>query len=515
MARLVVGNHLPKGLDGLAKHYKLAPKSVPYDLFKGKHWHELTPEAQKQVADGCLHDVELTYQLFTLMAKEFPKSEYELVDMTVRMFTEPMLEGDLDLFGKIWWDEYNRKKGSLEALGVTAKQLGSNDQFADLLRKEGVDPEFKAGKNGEIYAFAKTDQFMRDLEDGEDEYVANLVRARLGIKSSLIQARTERLGNMASRGPMPVYISYCGAHTTRWSGADKTNWQNFKRGHVIRRGIRAPKGFVCLVADASQIECRILNEFAGQHDVTERFRRNEDTYITIASDFYGETIYKPAKDDPRKEEMEAKRGTGKQLELSCGFGAGTETIQATAKKGIYGPPVYLSLEDAERAKQLYRSTHQAVTRLWGTAGRLLARLASPDYPPTHWAHDVWIHKGRLYGPNGAWIDYSTLHSDGQGGWRFQKRDGWRSIWGGFLVENLIQFLARIKLAEVMKQLKRDGIPKIVLCTHDDIFALVRDDGDAEKWLEYALYLMSQSPEWMPNVPLAAEGHLGATYGDAK
>jgi hypothetical protein len=120
----------------------------------------------------------------------------------------------------------------------------------------------------------------------------------------------------------------------------------------------------------------------------------------------------------------------------------------------------------------------------------------------------------LWGPTGTWIDYSTLaHLNGE--WRFQKRDGWRRIWGGFLVENLIQFLARIHLGEVMKKLVRAGIPKIVLCTHDDIFALVRDDSDQEKWLRLMIELMSTPPKWMPDVPLAAEGHLGHTYGECK
>ena len=505
MARQVVGNHLPKGLDALAKHYNLPAKTIPYDLFKGKHWYELDAVTQRQVSEGCLHDVNLTWQIFNLLAKEFPKSEYPLVDMTIRMFTEPMLVADLDLFGKLWLAERDRKQSLLTQLGVTAKQLGSADQFADLLRARGIEPETKDGKNGSIYAFAKTDQFMRDLEDGEDEYICNLVRARLGVRSTIIQARVERLGNMGARGSLAPYLAYCGAHTTRWSGGDKTNWQNFKRGHAIRDAIKAPDGFVCAVVDASQIECRILNCFAGQTDILQAFRDGEDIYCRFASGLYGRKI---TKSDV------AERGTGKQGELSLGYGSGAETFQRTARLGIYGPPVGMTVEAAEEAVGYYRTTHPEITRLWGSAGRWLARLASPDYPPAHIGHGCWLAKGRLYGPSGAWIDYSTLEArDGE--WRFRKRDGWRRIWGGFLVENLIQFLARIHLAGVMKELQRAGVPKIALCTHDDIFALVRDDGDAQAWLDHMIELMSTPPAWMPEVPLAAEGHLGKTYGEAK
>jgi hypothetical protein len=129
---------------------------------------------------------------------------------------------------------------------------------------------------------------------------------------------------------------------------------------------------------------------------------------------------------------------------------------------------------------------------------------------------VWAARGRLWGPTGTWIDYSTLESDPDSrGWRFRKRAGWTRIWGGFLTENLIQFLARIHLAETMKTLVREGIPRIVLCTHDDIFALVRDDSDAERWLARMIAVMSTPPAWLPEVPLAAEGALGRTFGEAK
>lgn len=69
MARLMLGNHVSASLDSVAKHFGLAAKTVPYDLFKGKHWHELDAATQKLVADGACHDVELTWQIFNrLMA---------------------------------------------------------------------------------------------------------------------------------------------------------------------------------------------------------------------------------------------------------------------------------------------------------------------------------------------------------------------------------------------------------------------------------------------------------------
>lgn len=220
MARLVCGNHLSVGLDSLAKHFGLAAKNVPYNLFKGRTWAELSPDVQRAVAAGACHDVSLTWQLFAKLKEQFPDSEYEVIDSTVRFFTEPVLRGDIDLLAKVWEDEENAKALRLEQLNISAADLASAERFAGLLRAEGVDPEKKPGKNGDIYAFAKTDEFMRGLLEHDNERVRTLAEARLGEKSTLLQTRAETLGWMARRGPMPVYLKMYGAHTTRWSGGD-------------------------------------------------------------------------------------------------------------------------------------------------------------------------------------------------------------------------------------------------------------------------------------------------------
>jgi DNA polymerase len=505
MARQVIGNHLPKGLDALAGHFGLPRKNVPYALFKGRRWDELPPADRSAIAGGCVRDVELTWTIFNRLAREFPASEYLLVDLTVRMFAEPVLEGDIPLFARLWLAERDRKRELLARAGVTSADLQSSARFAELLREADVEIPMKPGKNHPIPCFARTDQFMRDLQDDPDEYLASLARARLGIRSTIVQTRVERLGDAATRGPLPVYLQYCGAHTTRWSGGDSTNFQNFTRGHPIRDALRVPEGFIGAVVDASQIECRILNAFAGQADIVAAFREGRDLYAELASKLYGRPVTRA---DARE------RQVGKVLELASGYGSGAITLQRVLSSG--SPAIQMAPGEAEEAVRLYRTTHSEITRLWASLGLLIPVLGVQDHPPVHVGHGVWAVQGRLYGPTGTWIDYSTLEPDpDQPGWRFRKRDGWTRIWGGFLTENLVQFLARIHLGEVMKSLIREGIPRIVLCTHDDIFALLRDDADAEAWLARMIAAMSTPPAWMPEVPLAAEGHLGHTYGEAK
>ena len=510
MARLLLGNHLSVSLDNLARHWGLAAKSVPYNLFKNKHWDELQPSVQQQVADGCIHDVNLTWEIFKILGKDFPREEYEVIDETIKMFTNPVLQGDVNLLAEVWEKEETKKSNRLQTLGVDEAQLQSSEQFANLLRAEGVESEMKDGKNGSIYAFAKTDQFMRDLLEDDNERVRGLAEARLGVKSTLMQTRAETLGFMARRGPMPVYLRCYGAHTTRWSGGDGANWQNFKRNSDIRRAILAPEGYLLGVVDLSQIECRLLNYLAGQDDVTEKFRNNEDPYVGIASRFYGRPI---SKDDANE------RGTGKQAELSCGYGCGKIKFQATAKLGIYGPPVHLDLGEADRFVRLYRDTHWHVVNYWEAAEKVIQRLYaghSFDWGPLH------IKDKRIYLPNGAPLIYDTLewrfpdheeiikNGDSRGYWRYKTRNGWDKLYGAKLVEQTTQALARIIFSQGAIRCKHLGY-RMVTTSHDEGVFLIPDNSAAATHLERCRQEMKREPVWLPGIPLDAEASLGKRY----
>lgn len=528
MARLLIGNHLSASLESLAKHFGLGAKNVPYDLFKGKHWGEIAPEAQRQIAEGCCNDVQLTWDLFCKLAHEFPVEEYGLVDGTVRMFTEAVLVGDTGKLAAIWESEQRAKAELLQSLATTGKDIRSNETFADLLRVEGVDlatrdaaevvfglntaqehfgyaEGWKRGKRGPIYAFARTDDFMRDLLDNGSPRVQALVEARLSERSNIVQTRSCRLGWMSTRGAMPVYLSYCGAHTTRWSGGDKVNWQNFPRDSELGGEIRAQDGFRVVVNDASQIECRILNMVAGQNDVIERFRNHEDPYISIASQFYGFPVTKA---NPRE------RGTGKQLELSCGYGAGGPTIKATAKNGTYGPPVFITDEDALRARDLYRSTHPAVTALWQAANDVLKKINAGMEFDWHCLH---IKGKRIYLPNGCPLIYETLewsNEDGQNGFRLRTRKGgWTRIWGSKCVENVIQALARLHVSQAWLRCAAVGI-RMVSMEHDKLIAVVAEH-EADAALAFMQAEMKREPEWLPGIPLDSEGYVSRTFAKEK
>lgn len=503
MARLLVGNHLPLGLDALAKHFGLGEKSMPYHMLSGLHWHEMDAWRKSATAEGAKQDCELTWQCFDRLAKDFPEEEYDVVDMTVRMFTEPHLIGDQQLLGQIWLGEEQRKQELWQRLQVDPKDLRSNDRFALLLQSLGVEVQYKDGKNGPIPAVAKNDPFMQELLDSEDEEIASIAGARIDSKSTTIQTRAAAIGNMAMRGPLCIYLAAYGAHTTRWAGGDGTNFQNLRRRHDIRKCLLADDHHLLAVPDQSQIECRLLNFLAGQDDVIERFRHGHDPYTGIATQFYGRQITKAD---------EAERGTGKQAELSCGYGCGGLKFQRTARLGIYGPPVILDLDAATRFVHLYRSTHDRVVRYWRQADNILAALAgghSGTWGP------MTYRDGRIYGPNGACMIYETLewHCDAETfetGWRRRTRNGWDRMYGAKLVEQTTQFLARITASQAMLRIRGAGF-RVVGTSHDEGWILIPDDNSKDEAAEFCRLEMCKPPEWLPDIPLDAEVKVGRRY----
>ncbi|HSV26213.1 MAG TPA: hypothetical protein VLJ17_24715 [Xanthobacteraceae bacterium] len=532
IARQILGNHLSVSLDSVRRHFGMPSKSTPYGLFKGRHWNELDRTTQQQVGDGACDEVESIWRLFGMFSKSFPPDQYEYIDTTIRMFTQPMLRADIDLLAKIWQDENNAKHARMASLGVSVDQLQSADKFAELLRKEGIEPETKTSPKGnEIYAFAKNDEFMYGLLDDSNERVRALAEARLGAKSTIMQTRAETYGFMAQRGPLCVYLKPYGADTMRPSGGDKGNFLNLKRpdpdnpkaGSPIRKSLMAPEGYLLAPVDLSQGEFRIGAYVAEHHELLEKLRVGVDPYIDIASKFYHEQIYKPKSGDPREIEMKQKRGCGKQAMLMCQYGCAAPKFQKTAAAGLYGPSVDMSIDEAERFVNLYRDENYPVVNYWKTGGRMLSRLAGG--PPLDWG-PLHIKDKRLYAPNGLYLHFETLeyHRPTQeeideldlprykwdGFWRVKTRNGWKEIWGSKLLQNICEFLQQCVVVEAMNRITRRGY-RVLNHPYDELLCLVPKDGREEKHLEILIAEMKQAPSWLPNIPLDAEGSLGERY----
>lgn len=343
---------------------------------------------------------------------------------------------------------------------------------------------------------------MRDMLEDEDDRVAALTAARLGIKSSINETRCARLLDMASRGPLAVYLRYAGAHTTRWSGGDKSNFQNFQRQEKdgrpgqIRGSLEAPPGYALVVADEAQVECRMTNWLAGQWDVLEMFKNGLDPYSVQATKFYGRQITKANK---------LERHLGKTIELGCGFGMGAERFKVTCANGpLGGAPIYLTLEEAARAVEVYRSSHPAVKAMWyGIAEQALDVLAART--TMRWG-PVTVSDGAIWLPNGLPLWYDDPRTDENGDRTFLVRGKRTKMYGGKLVENVVQALARVVVSQAMLRIPYRPIN----CTHDEVKYCVPLD-EAPAALDTVLRELKRTPDWAPNLPLDAEGFWGVRY----
>lgn len=330
MARAIHGTEIGNSLAKLVEYYSLGRKGTEVVDALGVRKKDFTDDSLRRYGEYCKNDTELTYKLFNILVQHFKKPELKLIDLTIRMFSEPVLELDTPLLEAHLLDVQNRKELLMEKISADKDSLMSNLKFAELLRERGVEPPTKisltTGK--ETLALAKSDEGFKALAEHPDEYVQALVAARLGNKSTLEETRTERFLSIAKRGAMPVPLQYYAAHTGRWGGTDKINLQNLpsrgKDGKKLKMAIKAPKGYVVIDSDSSQIEARVLAWMAGQNDLIEAFKNKEDVYKIMAS-----AIYRKKVDDITKEE----RFVGKTTILGC-IGSGTMVLCDSGWKAI-------------------------------------------------------------------------------------------------------------------------------------------------------------------------------------
>lgn len=511
MARALHGTSVGGSLDKLVEHYGVGVKGK--ELFDAKGHKYLSPELYRHLAGYCANDVELTYKLFLAMRKSFPKREYDVVDAVVKMFTRPALRLDAAELTTFIREEQLRKFNLLNNLGEelgkspeeTRDMIMSNQQFAAMLESLNVEVPMKVSTSTgkPTFALAKTDRGMTDLLEHPNQLVADLAEVRLGTKSTINESRALRMLEMGERGPACVYLNYSGANQThRLSGGDKMNWQNFpsRDGKArLRRSIVAPRGTKIVAVDSSNIELRINMVLAGQRDAVAALRNNEDLYCGFASRYYGRTITKADK---------TERNFGKASLLGLGYGMGPDKFQFAAQ-AMYG--VTLSPLESQRGVKMYRDTYTHVPRWWWAWDAAIPEMAAGRKAAMHeigiYYADGCIHLEGGFLP----LRYPDLREI-SGEWSIKNRNGRSEVYGAKLVENLTQWIARnIVMEQTVKIAKRYPV---VLSVHDEIVFLCRD-GEESDALAWAIEIMSESPEWFPQVPLSAEGSAALTYGDCK
>ena len=531
MARAIHGIDVGGSLASLAIRYGLNEKGTEVNDAKGKRRKDFTSAELENYADYCINDVDITFELYKILIDDFPKDELSLIDMTLRMFIFPIFKVDDAMLVERLDEVVEEKQMMLSSLKEklncdtdeeVRKKLASNKQFAELLVELGIKPPMKTSNTTgkETYALAKNDLGFIELSENQNLFIQQLCTVRLGTKSTIEESRLERFIGIGARnkGYLPIPLKYYGAHTGRWSGLDAINAQNLpsrdKKKKALKNSIMAEDGYIVINCDSSQIEARVLAWLAGQDDVTEQFANEEDVYSIFASKIYDKTI---SKANP------IERFVGKTCILGLGFGTGAAKLQHTLK--TQPPGADLPLEECEGIVRLYRETNDKIISLWKDGDMVIKNLANWEY--TNFAGEKANRKDYYYGknkcllvtkkgiqlPNGLYIQYPDLHlytEEAKSYYQYKSRMGMKSIWGGALVENVVQALARIIVGEQM--LKINERYKPALTVHDAAVCVVPED-ELEEAEKFIVGVMSTPPSWAKGLPVACEFSSGYSYGD--
>ena len=512
MARALHGVEVGGSLHALTQRYNLGAKGTEVLDAKDKHRLDFTPEELGRYGDYCVNDVELTYKLFMKMAKGFPKQEMRIIDMTLRMFTEPMLDLDIGLLRQHLENTKKIKEDLIESSGVTREQLMSNPKFAELLVSMNVEPPMKTSltTGKETYAFAKNDEAFKALQEHDDPRVQALVTARLGTKSTLEESRTERFIGIAKRGLIPIPVRYYAAHTGRWGGDDKINIQNLPsrgvNGKKLKSSIIAPVGYTLVDCDSSQIEARVLAWVAGQDDLVEAFANKEDVYIKMAS-----KIYNVKEEDVTKEQ----RFVGKSTILGAGYGMGAVRFAEQLKS--FGTTI--SVDEARRIISIYRESNWKISQFWRNCQNMLVEM-SRGRVMSFGANGIVksVETATGYGielPSGLVMRYDDLqYEQGERGveFNYKTRRGRTRIYGGKVTENVCQAIARCIMGEQMLAIAKRYKP--ALTVHDSVVCCVPDD-ELDEARQYIEECMSTTPSWAEGMPITCESGIGKSYGDCE
>lgn len=521
MGRATNGVEVGASLSYLAERYNLGKKGTEVIEAKGK---QLTGFSNSELAlygEYCKNDVELTYKLFLVLSSAFPEDELQLIDLTLRMFITPILEVDdallIDRLEELKHDKLQLLGTLKEKLGCdneedVRKKLASNKQFAEVLKSFGIEPPMKESKTTgkQTFALAKNDEGFIALTEHEDPFIQQLAAVRLGTKSTIEESRVERFIDIGSRnkGMLPIPLKYYGAHTGRWAGSDKVNFQNLpsrdKKKKALKNAVVAPEGYMVINCDSSQIEARVLAWLAGQEDLVKEFANGDDVYSIFASKIYEQLITK-------KNPIE--RFVGKTCILGLGYGTGALKLQHTLKTSP--PGADLTKEKCDDIVSLYRETNTKITGLWKKAERAVKDIANwentkPYYLGKHGC--LTVTKEGIQLPNKLFIRYADVKLNDEkanSGYIYQSRKGPVSLWGGSVVENVVQALARIIVGEQMIKLTERYRP--VLTVHDAAVCVVPEDevNEACAWI---VEVMSTPPDWAKGLPVACEAHYGHNYG---
>lgn len=516
------------------------------ELINSKGVREWSEELHKTVGEVyCNQDTYLTAEAFWAMLDMYPTEELEIIHITTRMVCIPTVRTDHSLLHEAINEEKAERARLLEfALAqvneaVADKGLSywnpdakeaakrkpldkmlfsSRNRYIKLLREiydVDIPMKEKVRPDGSTYmteALAKNDPECIELQERYPE-LDWLFEAREQFASSQSMSRAQRMIDVSKKEKgfeIPIPLNYYEAHTGRYTGGEKINMQNLGRGSKHRLALLAPETFVMHVADSSNVEARTNAGFAGQEELLEAFRDKRDVYSEFAAKAFDKPVNK--KDNP------TERGAGKVCVLGLGYGMGAPTLKRTFASGPMGmEPTNFPIDLCRQMVYLYRSDNYMIAQSWKTANQYLEVMCGMTENDSYEWGPLMILKERIRLPNGMYLNYPKLHfSSHYDSFVYWNGKFWKRIYGGALIENIIQALARIivmgQCVRIDRLLQQYG-GWIVMQVHDENIGIAKDLGEEKNDELFAKInqLMCIPPAWMPHLPLDSEGGWAVNY----
>lgn len=502
------------------------------------YWHE-SVEMIERLCAYCRKDVlaeeAVSHRLRDLSAKE---TEMYLMDQAINQrgfqLDREGIEAALEVVNGIFSD---LNKELVELTGGRVEKATQRARMIQWFNEMGLPLEDTQGST--LDGWLKREDLEADVRRGLE-----LVRA-LGRSST---AKFVAAENWASPGAWRVHggLLYHGAGTGRWSGSG-VQPHNFPRGsikdmdfaweviktkdvafmemmygdvmtllsHALRGMIVPTPGRKLMVADYAAIEARVVLWLAGDEDALNIFRRNECIYMAMATEIYGRPITDKVK-------QADERQMGKQAVLGLGYQMGAKKFQATLaeKWGIF-----IELDFAQQIVDTYREKFWRIKKMWWD--QEAAAIAAVRHPgrtfrcgKVFWrSFDGFLHcklpSGRLLGyseprifkkktPWGEERDCLTYMGVDPYTKKWRRQD----TYGGMLVENITQAVARDLMADAMLRCHEEGMYDVILSVHDELIAECDEGVGSVKDFET---VMAHVPDWAAGCPVSAEGWTGYRY----
>jgi DNA polymerase len=175
----------------------------------------------------------------------------------------------------------------------------------------------------------------------------------------------------------------------------------------------------------------------------------------------------------------------------------------------------ISLGEAQRIVSVYRETYTAIPKLWSASSKALDRIFEnkPYALGRKGVIEVDTENFGFVLPNGLPLRYdgfAKIKQDSRDQYVYRTRKGVIKIYGGKVVENLCQALARCVIAEQMLKISKRY--KVVLTVHDAVACIAKKE-EAEEARTYVETCMRWTPDWAEGLPLNCESGMAESYGD--